>query len=169
MSQENKRTHRVGQLIQQELGRLLVDGVNDPRVGFATITEVRASPDLRWARVYVSVYGSDEQRHETLAGLDAAAGYLKRELGRRLSMKYTPTLSFTFDDSLDRADRLDQVLGAISRGETDVPPDAPIEALPVETSRSSLAERRREFEEPAATKKESREKRSGKRRQRRRS
>lgn len=152
MSQENKRTDRVGQLIQQELGRLLVDGINDPRVGFVTITEVRASPDLRSARVFVTVYGSDEQRQETLEGLEAAAGYLKRELGRRLSMKYTPTLNFTFDASLDRADRLDQVLGAIERGETEIPPEAPTEPLPVETNRSSLAERRLEFDPAVAAK-----------------
>jgi ribosome-binding factor A len=168
MSPAGPRAQRVGHLIQQELAKMLVEGVKDPRVGFATVTEVRASPDLRTARVYFSVYGSDQERSDTMAGLTAASGYLQRELGRRLRLKYTPELTFALDTSLDQADRLEQLIGAISRGETETPADLPRESVPVETSRSELAGAAKSFAAQPATRGERprRGKRSRKRRRR---
>ncbi len=147
---------------------MLVEGLKDPRIGFATVTEVRVSGDLRGARVYVSVYGTEDQRVETLAGLEAASGFLKRELARRLRLKYTPELAFVRDDTLDRAERLEQMFDAISAGETDAP--APVvrePSVPIRTDRAELAERREQFQEPPRERRRNRPRRRGGKRRRR--
>ncbi|MFC1611194.1 30S ribosome-binding factor RbfA [Myxococcota bacterium] len=158
MTSEATRPHRVAHLLQKELGQMLVEDLKDPRIGFTTVTEVRLSGDLRAARVYVSVYGSEDQRAETLIGLRAASGFLKRELGRRLRLKYTPDLTFLHDDSLERAKRLDELMDAISAGETEPPTPAADDVLPVQTDRSELAARRQRFAEtqPRRSKKRTR-------------
>jgi ribosome-binding factor A len=168
MSGDAKRTDRVSRLIQEELGQMLIEGLKDPRIGFTTVTEVRVSADLRTARVYVSIYGGSEQCDETLAGLETAAGYLRRELGHRLRLKYTPELSFVRDDTLDRARRLDQVFDAISAGQTEAPqPGGVAPALPVQTGRSELGERRQQFEETPPRKRRRQRAGRGPRRRRR--
>ena len=134
-----KRTERVSQLIQKELGNLLVKDLMDPRVGFVTVTEVRVTDDLRSARVYVSVYGTDEERQASLDGLSDAAGYLKSQLGRRIHLRYTPNLTFALDTTLDEAERLDALINAASDGATDSPGEQPRTVVPVQTSRSELA------------------------------
>ncbi|MBI3178642.1 MAG: 30S ribosome-binding factor RbfA, partial [Deltaproteobacteria bacterium] len=125
-----------------------VDEIRDPRVGFITVTEVRVTHDLRSARVYVSIYGNAEQRQASLAGLTAAAGYLKRELGHRLRLRYTPELTFAHDDSLDRAQRIDTLMNAIAHGEVETPAEAAPAPVPVQTARSELVEAARTFEPP---------------------
>jgi len=135
-----KRADRVGQLIQQELGRLLVNGLRDPRVGFVTVTEVRPSPDLRNARVYISVYGTDAERTASIEGLRDAAGYLKRELSRGLKLRFTPNLHFSHDVSLDQAERLDDLFTAISAGATEIPEASERPRAPVQTTRTELAQ-----------------------------
>ena len=137
-----KRSHRVAQVIQQELAGVLTEGLQDPRVGFVTITEVRLSDDLRSARVYVSVYGTDDERASSIEGLQDAAGYLKRELGRRIRLRYTPELSFVPDDSLNRAERLDTLLKATSEADLDPPEPASRQAIPVETQRTAMQKSR---------------------------
>lgn len=116
--------------MQEELGRLFVEGLKDPRIGFVTVTEVRLGDDLRSAHVYVSIFGTDEVRAATLAGLKAAAGYLRREIGHRLKLRFAPELTFMHDDSLDRAQRLEVLFNAAARGEHDVPAPVGPEALP---------------------------------------
>ena len=142
-----RRAERVGHLIQQELGSLLVNGVTDTRIGFVTVTEVRLSDDLRSARVYVSVYGTPEQRQDALDGLRDAAGFLRREVGRRVHVKFTPTLSFELDTTLDRAERLEALLNA-PPGDIPDEPSAPYVA-PVQTSRSEMAARVQELQRQA--------------------
>lgn len=141
MEGAHKRTDRVNQLLQKELGDLLVNGVMDPRVGFVTVTEVRCSPDLRSARVFVSVYGSDEEQAHTLDGLRDAAGFLRRELGRRVRLRYVPEISFNQDNTLDQAQRLEELLHAAQTGAVQAPEATPQELAPVRTSRSERAER----------------------------
>lgn len=133
--QQNQRQHRIGQLLQQELGQLVSRELKDPRVGFVTIPEVWVAPDLKSARVYISVYGSEQERRETLQGLTAAAGFLQRALGGRLELKHIPKLVFELDESLDRAERLDALFDAIERGETELPDQPAAEPLPVQTGR----------------------------------
>ena len=122
--------------MQEELGRLLVENVKDPRVGFVTVPEGRLADDLRNARVFVSVYGTDEDRATSLKGLQKAASFLRRELAGRLKLRHTPELIFEIDTTLDKAQRLQQVMGAIARGETESPDASALEVVPVSISRS---------------------------------
>ncbi len=124
---------------------MLVDEIRDPRVGFITVTEVRVTHDLRSARVYVSIYGSEEQHQASLAGLTAAAGYLRRELGHRLRLRYTPELTFEQDNSLDRAQRIETLMNAIAHGEIETPADTAPPLVPVQTARTELVEAARTF------------------------
>ena len=142
----SKRTQRIGELIKQELAQMLVGELKDPRIGFVTVTEVRVTGDLRQARIFVSVYGTKEEREISVAGLTAAAGFLKREIGHRLRLRHTPDLFFCQDDTLDQAMRLEQVMSAINSGKQEAPQGQLAEALPVDTDRSQLAEIARNFE-----------------------
>ncbi len=114
----SRRTERVGELLRQELSDLLIRGVKDPRVdhGLVSITEVVVSPDLRYATVYVSHLGRQEDRDEVLAGLEHAAPYLHTELLHRLSLKHVPRLRFRFDPSIERGARLSALIQRISSG-----------------------------------------------------
>ena len=110
------RMRRVDEAVRQVLGDAVGVSLKDPRIGFVTVTDVRTTTDLRHARVYVSVLGpggapSDEQQRErTLAGLRSAHGYLQGRLARELRLKRTPTLEFIYDDTTDRALRLQELL-----------------------------------------------------------
>jgi ribosome-binding factor A len=104
------RMRRVDEAVRQVLTDAVAQDLQDPRIGFVTMTSVKTTSDLRHARVYVSVLGSDEQRVATLAGLASAHGALQRRLARDLRMKRTPTLEFLYDDTTDRAMRLEQII-----------------------------------------------------------
>jgi len=104
------RMRRVDEAVREVLSDVLTHEVKDPRVGFVTVTDVKTSPDLRHARVYVSVLGDEAQRAATLAGLSSAHGALQRRLARDLRMKRTPTLEFLYDDTTDRAMHLEQLI-----------------------------------------------------------
>lgn len=106
----SERMRRVDEAIRQVIGDALASDLKDPRVGFVTVTDVRTSTDLSHARVYVSVLGEAETRADTLAGLDSAHGYLQGRIARELKLKRTPTLAFTYDDTTDRAMRLDALI-----------------------------------------------------------
>jgi ribosome-binding factor A len=111
------RMRRVDEAVRQVLSDAVAHDLQDPRIGFVTMTSVKTSPDLRHARVYVSVLGDDAQRADTLAGLASAQGALQRRLARELRMKRTPTLEFVYDDTTDRAMRLNEVIEREVRGE----------------------------------------------------
>src|SRR5213596_1520259 len=100
------RLRRVDEAIRQVLSDAVTHGLKDPRVGFVTVTEVKTSPDLRHARVYVSVLGSEPERTASLEGLGSAHGFLQRRVADELRLKHTPTLEFVYDDTTDRAMRL---------------------------------------------------------------
>ncbi len=110
------RMRRVDEAIRQVLADALAGELKDPRVGFVTVTDVRTSADLRHARVYVSVLGeggrpSDEhEREDTLAGLRSAHGFLQGRIAEELSLKRTPTLEFSYDDTTDRALRVEELI-----------------------------------------------------------
>lgn len=137
---DHKRPQRIAQLLHKALSALTVAGLRDPRIGLVTITEVRCTDDLKHAQVFVSVLGDEAARVATLRGLSAAAGYLKREVTLRLSLRFAPNLHFSYDDSLARAQRLDELLHAAARGEHEVPAAAPEAAMPpVFMERTGLA------------------------------
>jgi ribosome-binding factor A len=112
---------RVDEAIRQVIGDAVAADLKDPRVGFVTVTDVRTSPDLRHARVYVSVLGDAgrpsqaEQRESTLDGLRSAHGYLQSRVAGELRLKRTPALEFVYDDTTDRALRVDELLDEIGR------------------------------------------------------
>jgi ribosome-binding factor A len=107
---------RVDEAIRQVLGDAVAGELKDPRVGFVTVTDVRTSADLRHARVYVSVLGDAEQREATMAGLRSAHGFLQGKVAAELHLKRTPTLEMHYDDTTDRALRIDALIDEIGRG-----------------------------------------------------
>ena len=107
-----QRMRRVDEAVREVLSDALGHrDLKDPRIGFVTITAVKTSADLRHARVYVSVLGSDDEREQTLAGLRSAHGVLQRRVAGELRLRRTPTLEFTYDDTTDRAMRIERLLG----------------------------------------------------------
>ena len=101
---------RVNESIREILGDAIATELKDPRIGFVTVTDVDTSPDLRTARVYVSVLGSDADRDRTLAGLDSSHGFLQGKIASAMRMKRTPTLTFQYDESTERGDRISRLL-----------------------------------------------------------
>jgi ribosome-binding factor A len=106
----SQRPQRVGKQILQEISIIVESELADPRLNFVTFTEVQMTPDLRNARVFFSCLGGDEERKRCTEGLEHAAGLLRRELGRRLPLRFVPTLRFEFDDSYQRAERIERLL-----------------------------------------------------------
>lgn len=106
----HSRPDRVGHLVQQKLGQLFARGLKDPRVGLVTITGVNMSPDLREARVFWTVHGEPAVRKETARGIQAARGWLRREVGATLGLRVVPDLHFTYDEAIDRGDRIERLL-----------------------------------------------------------
>ena len=117
----SQRTDRVDELLRQEIGALLSKEVQDPRIGFATITDVETSPDLRHAKVWVSVIGQKADRDETLRALSDAMPFIRHELGKRLRIQRIPDLHVRLDDSAERGTRILHLLHELEVG-TD--PDA---------------------------------------------
>lgn len=106
------RMRRVNEVIREVLGVAISTELKDPRIGFVTVTDVDTAPDLRAARVYVSVLGTEEEREETLAGLASAHGFLQGRIGNELRIKRTPTLTFSYDDTIEKGVRMSQMLDA---------------------------------------------------------
>jgi ribosome-binding factor A len=104
------RMRRVDEAMREVLSGAITSGLKDPRVGFVTVTAVETTPDLRQARVYVSVLGDDAVRRRSLDGLRSAHGYLQRRVADELRLKHTPTLDFVYDDTVDRGQRIEELL-----------------------------------------------------------
>ena len=156
---DRKRAQRIGELIQHELASVITNELKDPRVGFVTVTEVRVTGDLRAARVFVSVLGAPNARTSSLEALQNAAGWFKKVIGDRLDLRFVPDLSFEVDETLDRAERLDSIMKAIAKGETETPADVPPAPLDAHTDRSDLADRKKTFDDARAKGKAGRNKR----------
>jgi ribosome-binding factor A len=107
---------RVNESVRQVLSEALPE-LKDPRIGFVTVTGVETSPDLRQARVFVSVLGSERKREESLAGLTAAHGLLQSRVARELRMKRTPQLTFEYDPSVERGMRMSQLIDELAPDE----------------------------------------------------
>ncbi|MEI7744878.1 MAG: 30S ribosome-binding factor RbfA [Chloroflexota bacterium] len=125
----SQRTERVDELLRQEIGALLSKEVADPRIGFATITDVETAPDLRHAKVWVSVIGQKGDRDETLRALADAMPFIRHELGKRLRIRRIPALHVQLDDSAERGTRLLHLLSELEAG---------VEPLEIEPIKESL-------------------------------
>ncbi len=111
----SRRIERLNHLIRQEISQLLQREVKDPRLGgLVTVTRVSTSPDLRHAKVFISVIGNEEEKREVLAALATASGFLRRELSMRLRLRHSPELSFHYDDSLDQGAQVLQLISQLS-------------------------------------------------------
>jgi ribosome-binding factor A len=104
------RMRRVDEAMREVLSDSITSGIKDPRVGFVTVTAVDTSPDLRHARVFVSVLGDGPVRRRSMDGLRSAHGYLQKRVASELRLKHTPTLEFAYDDTVDRGQRINQLL-----------------------------------------------------------
>ena len=104
------RMRRVDEAIRQVVGDVLARDIKDPRVGFVTVTDVKTSPDLRHARVYVSVLGDADEREASLEGLGSAHAFVQARIASELHLKHTPTLHFVIDETPERAARLREIL-----------------------------------------------------------
>ena len=113
----NRRVSRVASLIQQEVSQMVLHEIKDDRVGtgMVSVTDVDVSGDLQHAKIYVSIYGTDEARAETMAGLKSATGYVRRELGKRIRLRRTPEVVFIEDRGLERGDRMLALLNQLSQ------------------------------------------------------
>jgi ribosome-binding factor A len=109
------RMRRVDEAVRAVLSDAIAKDLQDPRVGFVTVTGVKTSPDLRHARVYVSILGDEAVRAESLAGLRSARGFLQGRVAAELTLKHTPAIVFEFDESVDRGMRITQLLEDIGR------------------------------------------------------
>ena len=130
-----QRTDRIDQLLREEIGSILSKDVQDPRIGFVTVTEVDTAPDLSTARVWVSVIGQPAERSVALRALEHAMPFVRRELGSRLRLRRIPELHVRADDTAQRGTRVLQLLAELESG--GAPDDVPAieESLPTPTGR----------------------------------
>lgn len=112
------RVEKVQEFIKQEISKIILTEVKDPRVGFVTITRVEVTGDLLSAKIYVSLMGSDEQKTNTWKGLQSSLGYMRSEIGKRIRMRLTPTLSLHLDESLDYSAHIQELLLKIKEEES---------------------------------------------------
>jgi len=105
-----RRQERLGAEIHDQIARMVATELKDPRVGFVTITRVELTSDLRYARVFVGVLGSEDERKKTLEALERASGFVRREIGRRLRLRFAPEIDFRYDRGLDAADQVARLL-----------------------------------------------------------
>jgi ribosome-binding factor A len=109
----SRRTKQLGDFVREEVMEIVRREVNDPRIGFMSITEVDVSDDLRSARIYVSVFGTDEEREETMAALRSAAGFIRRLLKPRMHTRQIPELDFRDDRSMEHAEAIARTLNEV--------------------------------------------------------
>lgn len=105
-----KRSDRLGDLMQKEISEILQRRIKDPRIGFCTIMRVDVSDDLRHAKIRVSILGSESQKKSTLLGLKSAQGFIRREIGRMLTLRHTPEIVFVLDSSIEDSMRIAQLI-----------------------------------------------------------
>ena len=115
-----RRPERLVEEMREEIARMIVSELKDPRLGFVTVTRVELAHDLRYARVYVGVLGSEAEREKSLTALHSAAGFIRRELGRRLRIHHSPEVDFRYDKGLEATDRVARLLQA--EAEREKPP-----------------------------------------------
>jgi ribosome-binding factor A len=114
-----KRAEKVAEAIHEIVSALLIKGVKDPRIGFTTITGVKLSDDLHLATIYFTVVGDESEKKSTEQGLNSARGFLRKELGKNLRMRYIPDLLFRYDASIDYGQHIDTLLNEIKNTEPD--------------------------------------------------
>lgn len=108
------RSNRVAEQMKKELGDIITRKLKDPRVGFVTVTDVAVTGDLQQAVVYISALGTDQEREDTLKGLQKAAGFIRTEIGHRIRLRRTPEITFEFDSSVEYGNKIDALLRSLN-------------------------------------------------------
>ena len=108
-----KRSQRIQELILEEISRIIQNGLKDPRIGFTTITKVEVSDNLKHAKVFVSVMGTEIEKNNTMEGLKKAKGFIRNTLGKNLYLKFLPELDFRQDDNADHVEKISRILNDI--------------------------------------------------------
>lgn len=136
----SRRVERVASLIKREVSQMLLHGIKDDRVGtgMVSVTDVNVSGDLQHAKIFVSIYGTEEAKAETMAGLRSATGYVRTELGRRVQLRRTPEVVFLEDASLERGDRMLSLLNRLSQERRSEEPES--EAIAEDEDSSEVAD-----------------------------
>lgn len=113
-----QRAERLAELLKQEISDIILKEVKDPRIGFVSVTDIEVSGDLRHAKVYVSVYGSDKEREDTMKGLEQATGYIRKLLGERITVYHTPEIIFRYDNSIEHGAHISKLIDKIKNEES---------------------------------------------------
>ena len=108
------RVQKLQELIKEETSQIILRELKDPRIGFVTVTDVEVTGDLREAKIYVSLMGSEKQKAASWEGLMGALGFVRREIGQRIRLRYTPEISFALDKSLDYSDHIQKLLNDVA-------------------------------------------------------
>ena len=109
------RIEKLQELIKQETSKMLLYDIKDPRIGFVTVTDVEMTGDLREAKIFVSIMGNEEQIKSSMEGLQSALGFVRREIGKRIRLRFTPEISFAPDKSLDYSEHIQKILLQIEK------------------------------------------------------
>ena len=108
-----RRAQRAGRLIQEEISKIIQRELKDPRIGLVTVTGVDVTDDLRYAKVFITVF-KKKKKEKTLEGLEHAKGFIRRELGQRIKMRFTPEIEFGFDESVEHGAHIEEILRKIA-------------------------------------------------------
>jgi len=112
------RGDRIRKTLQKEISDIIQRSIKDPRIsGIVSVTDIELSPDYKYAKVYVSIFGTDEQKEQTMEALEDATSQVRYEVGKRVRLRHTPEIEFRRDDSLERGSRITDLIDKISRGE----------------------------------------------------
>ncbi|MCG7334008.1 30S ribosome-binding factor RbfA [Sporosarcina sp. ACRSM] len=113
------RANRVAEQMKKELGAIIGQKLKDPRIGFVTVTDVEVTGDLQQATIFISVLGKEQEKEETLKGLNKAKGFIRTEIGQRIRLRVTPEIKFEFDDSVAYGNRIDTLLRQVKTDQED--------------------------------------------------
>ena len=114
-----KRPRRIAHLIQKEISEILRKQIKNPQLGFVTITEVKVTDDLQHAKVYFTVYGSEQERITTEKLLKRITSFVRYHIGQRIRLRYTPEITFQYDQTIERAARIDELINKIQQEKSD--------------------------------------------------
>ncbi|MCD5397435.1 30S ribosome-binding factor RbfA [candidate division NPL-UPA2 bacterium] len=109
----SRRVEKVAEAIKEEVSLIIQGEVKDPRIGFLTVTAVELSNNLRYAKIFISVYGSQEEKVKALKGLQSATRFIRREIGHRIQLRYTPEIVFKWDESIEKGAHVSSLLRQI--------------------------------------------------------
>jgi ribosome-binding factor A len=114
------RANRVAEQIKKEITQMLREEIKDPRIGFVTVTGAEVTPDIRYAKVFVSIYGDDDIKVQSMQALEKAKGFVRSELGKRIRLRYTPEITFKFDSSIEYGARIMKLLEEVKDTEKEI-------------------------------------------------